>query len=432
MSPSEETQRYTDLDRPPFRWTVREDLAEIIDEPVFTAFDKFIRTAHPQVLTRSKSKTTIIAPLNSAAGKREFIIKNYRFPRLYQRLRSLFHRTVAVKELRVGREIETRGIPVSVPAAIGERRSLGMVNECFVVIERLPGRIDLENYLLMPDVASLSEEEIARRRRVINGLAALVGQLHENGIYQYDCNLCNFLLDPESLSLTFIDLAKVDISSSLTRRKRVDNLAKLMRHRLRIPATDAMRFLRSYVGGGRENREERHRLAAETSRANYHLLHRHFAKETRQCLHSGRNYQSLECAECTAIFRKRNYAEYPKPGELLAGLTDAARQAAQAGGRHGASFRYDLGGGEEVLWGFEGRYMDLEFTWRERNGLYPAGAWENFPLGLCRMKLQPDRGMLFLLPAPSYRAERPFLELSHAERLVLAAICKGVEGFGQD
>ena len=432
MSPSDTTPQYTRIDRPPFRWTVRRDFQRIIGEPVFTAFEKFIETAHPHVVTRSKSKTTIITPLDSAGAGREFIIKNYRLPRLYQRLRSMVHRTVAVKELRVGLEIERRGIPVAVPVAIAERRSLGMVNECFVVVERLPGRMDLEDCLLTPDVTSLPKEKIAERRQVVRKLAELVKQLHRNGIYQYDCNLCNFLLHPETLSLTFIDLAKVGMSSSLPRHRRVDNLAKLMRHRLRVPATDAMRFLREYVGGGRDKRRERRGLAAEVSRANFRLLHRQFVKETEDCLREGRNFQSLKCAECTAIFRKRNYTDYLNGERFLADLLHAAQGAIQASARHGTSFRCDIGGGEDVIWVFEGRYMDLEFTWRERNGLYPAGAWEDFPLGLCKMTHPPERGMLFLIPAAPYRDGQPFLELSHAERFVLDEISGGVEGFGQD
>lgn len=432
MTQPDGRQEYIGIDSPPLRWTVREDLRPITEESLFTSFDKYIEAAHPKICTRSKSKTTIIAPLPSAGPGREFIIKNYRFPRLYLRLRSLLHRTVAVKELRIGREIERRGIPVAVPVAIAERRGGGMVGECFVVVERLPGRIDLEDYLLIPDPAALPKEEIARRRKIIANLAALVKRLHENGVYQYDCNLCNFLLDPETLSLTFIDLAKVSMSSSVSRRRRVENLAKLMRHRLRVPATDAMRFLGEYVGRGRDRRSERHKLASEVSRANFALLRGQFADEADGCLRGGRNFQPLKCAECDAIFRKRNYEEYPGGERMLAKMLNAARRAAQAAGRHGAAFRFDLGGGEEVIWAFEGRHADLKFTWRERNGLYLAGAWEDFPLGLCRMSHQSDRGLLFLIPAPSCREERPFLELTRAERFVLDEISKGVEGFGQD
>jgi tRNA A-37 threonylcarbamoyl transferase component Bud32 len=422
---------YLDISKPPLRWKIREDLKGIMDEPVFTSFEKFIEARKPQVVTRTPSKTTIITPLDSAPGH-EFVIKRYGLAHWYEKARSYFRRTIAVKELRLGLEIERRGIPVSVPAAVAERKKLGMATECYVVVERLPGRTDLEDYLLAPERNSLSKEKIHERRRVIRNLAALVKQLHENGIYQYDCNLCNFLLEPQTLALTFIDLAKVSISSSLPRHKRADNLAKLIRHRLRFSAPDMARFLSAYAGPGRGSRDARRRLATETLAANRHLLERLFAKEAAECLHDGRNSQSLKSPECAGIFRKMNHAPYGEPERFLARFFAAAREAVLAKGGHAAAFRFDLGRGEETIWAFEGRYPDLEFTWRERNGLYPAGAWEEFPLGLCKLAHPPERGMLFLIPSKAYKDAKPFLELSHAERDLLETISKGVEGFEQD
>jgi tRNA A-37 threonylcarbamoyl transferase component Bud32 len=423
---------YVDVRRPPLRWKVREDVKNLVDEPVFTSFDKFIHARSIKPVTRAPGKTTIITPLDFAGAGREFVIKRYGFTHWYVRARSYFRRTVAVKELRLGREIERLGIPVSVPIAIAQRKRLGMVTECFVVIERLPGRVDLGEYLLAPERRSLTKEQIRERGRVIANLAAFMKRLHENGIYQYDCNLCNFLLEPQTLALTFIDLAKVSVSSSVPQSRRVENLSKLIRHRLRFSAADMALFLKVYCGQGREARRERHALAALVSDANRALLTRHFAREASECLREGRNFQSLRCAECSGILRKLNHEPHGNGEQLLGTLLQAARGAAQAGGRHAAAFKFDAGRGEETIWAFEGRYSDLEFTWRERNGLYPAGAWEEFPLGLCKISRAPERGMLFLVPSKAFTGAKPFLELSRAERRLLEEISQGVEGFEQE
>jgi len=418
---------YIDLRRPPLRWKIREDLKALADEPLFTSFDEFVKTRKPQVVSRTPAKTTIITTLTLAGTPKDFVIKRYDSPHWYVKFRSYFRRTVAVKELRLGLEIARRGIPVSVPAAIAEKRSFGMTTQCFVVIECLPGRIDLGDYLLHAEIA---KEKLRERRQVVRNLAALMKQLHENRIYQYDCNLCNFLLESDTLALTFIDLAKVSISASLPRRKQVDNLAKLMRHRLRIPAKDMARFLSAYAGPGRSHRDERHKLAAEISAANINLLKQRFAKEAAECLREDRNFQPLACAECDGILRKIRHATHQE--QLLARLLQAARDAMRTGGRHGVAFRFNVGGNEEMIWAFEGRYSDLEFTWRERNGLYPAGAWELLPLGLCKIKHAPERGMLFLIPSKEHKEAKPFLELTRAERRLLEEISRGVEGFEQE
>jgi hypothetical protein len=414
---------YIEIYRPPLRWKIREDLKALAEEPLFTSFDEFIETHKPQVVTRTPGKTTVITPLELAGTKRDFIIKHYASHGLHMRLH-------AAEELKHGLEIERRGIPVSVPAATAERRKFGMAVECFVVTERPAGGVSLGDFLLHPETPPAAKEKIHRRRQVIRNFAALMKQLHDNGVHQHDCDLGNFLLDAELPALTLIDLAGIGISSSLPRGKRVENLAKLIRRRLRISATDLARLLSVYAGPGRANRNERHGLAAEISAANINLLKQQFAKEASECLREGQNFQSLACAECTGTLRKIDHAT--REGQSLASLLQAARGAIQTGGRRGAAFRFDAGNGEETIWAFEGRYTDLEFTWRERNGLYPAGAWKLAPLGLCRMKRTPERGMLFMIPSKEHKEAKPFLELTHAERRLLEEISQGVEGFEQE
>jgi tRNA A-37 threonylcarbamoyl transferase component Bud32 len=410
-------EEYATVSRAPWRWIVRADRRELIDSPVFRRFDEMLKGGEISPVTVSSRKTTAIAPASVAETDCDLIVKNYRIDLWYRRLRSWFRRMVGVKELRVGRELMRLGIPVSVPVAVGERRKFGMVVQCFVAVERLPRRVDLEEWALSVEPESLPSPALRARRSAVRRLGELVRKLHDAGIYQYDFNPCNFLIEPQTLELTFIDLAKVQIYKKMPRRRALDNLAKLARHREKIPLTDAMRFLKGYLGGTREKKKERFLLFREIEPLNRRLVASDVEREGRRCLTAGRNFAKLRAGAYRGIFSRAGHKLKDFDHSLLNVFVQKGIETLGKGGGRRVRGAVNFFGSEIEVEILGGTYASLVLIWKRMHMLLRAGLGGEMPLALVGYAEKgARRGFLFSVPAAakiSGRAARAmaFLDL---------------------
>ncbi len=372
--------KYVSVKRGSWRWNVREDRREIVDSPVFARFDELLRAGRIKATTVSARKTTAIAPASVAQTDVDLVVKNYRFGHWYQKARSWFRRMVGIKELRLGLEMLRRGIPASVPVAVGERRAAGMVVQSFVAVECLPGVVDFEIFAINVNPADLDAKALRARRRAVRGLGARVRKLHDEGIYQYDCNPCNFLINPETLEQTFIDLAKVSVYRNMPQEKKLENLAKIARRRERVPLTDAMRFLRGYAGEGRDAREERFELFRRAEEKNRAIVRDDVEQEGARCLRNGRNFAVVRDGDRSGVLNKtcNKLGRYDKI--LLADYFEKAEKACAAGtpaaiNCFGREVRADVRCGD---------YPEMEAAWRRLNMLLRAGLGCDLPVALLK------------------------------------------------
>jgi tRNA A-37 threonylcarbamoyl transferase component Bud32 len=175
-------------------------------------------------------------------------VKVFRVSSGWPRLRSLLRRSKARREARLAREVRARGFEVAAPTAVGEERRHGFVLRSFVVVPEREGH-DLRQILSDP---ALPRE---RRRELIVGFAELARRLHDSGIDQDDFSPNNFLVDAAGRFI-LLDFERCRVARPLGAR-RWTLLAKLHRHDLRVPRTDRLRFLRTYLGPGTGRAERR-------------------------------------------------------------------------------------------------------------------------------------------------------------------------------
>ncbi|MFH1549070.1 MAG: lipopolysaccharide kinase InaA family protein [Planctomycetota bacterium] len=394
-----DTDEYITIERRPWRWIVRADRRKLIDSPVFQHFDALIEDGKVTPTTLSVRKTTVIAPADIAMTNCDLIVKHYRVTHWYQKLRSWFRRMIGVKELRLGRELLRRGIPVSAPVAAGERRRFRMVCESFVALDRLPDAMDFELYALRVRPESLAAGDLRTRRKAIRDLGALVRRLHNEGVYQYDCNPCNFLVDPGTHRLTFIDLAKVRIYRHLPQRKVLENLAKLARHREMIPVTDLMRFLRGYTEGTQGRKEDRFALFRKVEMINRKLVAGDVQREGRRCLKAGRRFAKVRRGGRWGIFNKTGYKLKEFDEVLLSNFIGTANEATRNAELVKTHIVMPLFGEEIQADILAGTYASLKYIYQRKSMLFRAGFSGDMPLALLGyLDRGIRRGFLFSRP----------------------------------
>ncbi|MFQ5956543.1 MAG: lipopolysaccharide kinase InaA family protein [Candidatus Brocadiales bacterium] len=197
-----------------------------------------------------RGRRKVFASLGTTVNGEELYLKAFRLTSLSLKLKHLFFRSKAMRELMIGLTALERGVPAIVPLAAGEKRRMGLIEESYIVLKKIGGAVDLSDYLNREDIPQ------HRRAKVIEALGRLARKSHESGVFQTDFSLNNFLLkdphDPAS-AIYLIDFERTYIHDYLSEDMRNWALAKLNRVGANFSITDKMRFLKAYsVGKGME------------------------------------------------------------------------------------------------------------------------------------------------------------------------------------
>jgi tRNA A-37 threonylcarbamoyl transferase component Bud32 len=198
------------------------------------------------VLKKGRKKSFV--HLESVIDGKEAYLKVFRLKDIFQRLKHQVLRSKARRELEVGLAARERGVPAVLPLAAGERRHRGLLQESYLLVQRLPGAVDLLKYLSRADVTH------KQKARVIEALGRLSRKTHDAGIFQEDFSLNNFLLtDSLDSHVSLIDFERTTVRKRLSAGEKEWTLAKLNRSALGgFTLADKFRFLRAYCKGREE------------------------------------------------------------------------------------------------------------------------------------------------------------------------------------
>lgn len=246
----------------------------------------------------------------------DHLLKAYTYRFLPGLLRA-FRPSKSRRELRLAVATAARGLPVPIPTAAGERRRLGRLQACFLLVPILRDVIDLRR--LWFDEAPAP----ARRRRLARGLGAFSRRVHEAGLFQDDFAPNNFLVrggaEPEFL---LVDFERARLLRRLGRARRRWMLAKLSRHMDDATAAERMRFLRAYTG---DDRDEARRWWRDLEGFAPRLARRDHRRMRRNSVAEGRNFRRIRLAAGSGFLRPR--APGADPGALPAPPAGAAARA---------------------------------------------------------------------------------------------------------
>ena len=229
------------------RWTARRDCSKAVESGA--ADFLFDSAADPPVVPFAGRGPVVRFTLAGlpAIGKRARHggVLGPIFGDLYVRRRRV------LDQAKMAQRLEAGGVATPRILAVGTARVLGPVHRQAVVSRELHGARNL---------LELAMTGPSRRRRseLLIQCADLVRRMHDAGFLHADLNVGNLVLerDQEGERLHIVDLDRGRFEPTVSRRKRLANLRRLLRSyekwiagRLRLTPREEILFLRRYAGG---------------------------------------------------------------------------------------------------------------------------------------------------------------------------------------
>jgi tRNA A-37 threonylcarbamoyl transferase component Bud32 len=263
-------------------------LKKFADDP-----DALFDAPNVRMLKHSNSSTVAEIDIVVDGESRRAILKKIGATRWSDPVAALVRPTPILRSWVAGQGFLERNLPTPRPLAMLHRRQRGLPHDGYLVTEKLDDAATLLDYVA--DLETLPRDEAQRRlRRQIDRTARAIREMHRCGISHRDLKAANVLVtavateetpagEPKRIwaspfvvtrtNLWFIDLVGTSQHSRLSKRRRVQNLARLntsFRFHQSITRADRLRFLRTYLGWGihgKDNWKDIWRLIARATDA---------------------------------------------------------------------------------------------------------------------------------------------------------------------
>jgi tRNA A-37 threonylcarbamoyl transferase component Bud32 len=229
--------------------------------------------AAPLKQTASAAVVEFDATVNGQ--KLRLVYKRFRVRKWTDPWAALVRETAAMRSWRLGQGFCERGLPTARPLVVLERRRHGLTYDGYLLMEKLERTLPLHESLAAIACMPPAESRHLQRTRIAL-VARAVRELHRRQLAHADLKANNILLtqlggprrasdptrkpwaSPSFLAdplpgVWFIDLVGVTVCRKLSRRRRVQSLARLNAsfHQSRhLSRTDRLRFLRTYLVWG--------------------------------------------------------------------------------------------------------------------------------------------------------------------------------------
>ncbi|MEW6114332.1 MAG: lipopolysaccharide kinase InaA family protein, partial [Thermodesulfobacteriota bacterium] len=266
------------------------------DEKAMLRFCHAALEEHKQVVEHRGSGLMKNAPETAVTvvnlpGLPRVCVKEFKWRGWFHTLKGFFRATQGVRAFRNGSRLLEAGIGAPRALALVRKTTLGLVRTEWVLMEAVSGALELDRYILSRIDKGWSVE---KRKRLIRGLAQLIGTMHARGIFHSDLKTCNILVGPaptenqepdysqesreihaakpqsdpttDNSNLTFLLLDYDDVSfrRALSDRQRIKNLTQVfLSTPIAIGAADRLRFMRAYARSSGLDRVQARRIVRQ-------------------------------------------------------------------------------------------------------------------------------------------------------------------------
>jgi hypothetical protein len=202
------------------------------------------------LLKDARSSTVAEFELATGGAVRRVIYKRFHVTAWSDPWLALLRPSAALRSWMNGHGLRERCLPTARPLAVFHRRRGLLSYEGYLLTEKVPEAVDLHRFLTSLDDLEERERRLLLRRQ-IERVARLICELHRRQVSHRDLKASNVLISRGEAWL--IDLVGVAPYRKLSRRRRVQNLARLHASFVRsasLTRTDKLRFLRTYLQWG--------------------------------------------------------------------------------------------------------------------------------------------------------------------------------------
>jgi len=196
-----------------------------------------------------------VSKISFGGSGRHLMLKRYtrRKRNRFRPWKYFLRKSKAVHAFEMSNLFASAGISTAAAVAAGDEKFLGFLKRGYLITEELQGFTRLDEFLRRP----LSRDE---KQKLIEAMAHFLLKLHRAGLGCRDLKLQNIFVNlvEKNVNVSLIDLDMVRPRRHLSRRRRIQNIARLnaaVRGDGQITGRDRLRFLRSYLGTESENKE---------------------------------------------------------------------------------------------------------------------------------------------------------------------------------
>lgn len=225
-----------------------------------------------------------------------FILKVYKYPSLFHRLKQFFKRTKAFREFYMTYLAASKGVPAEAPVAFGEQKCF-FIKKSYIIIKKIENSYTLNEYFR-------NNSCFTERRSVLKEFGKLARMIHDSGIKQDDFSLNNFLIFKHDVNtkIILIDFERVSIQrDGLLEKQSIVYLAKLNRIKGMFCNTDRLRFLMAYTKGDYAYCKK---LAKQIELLTFVLQKKDSKKFARQCVRKNRKFGIFKNKKFHGRYRK--------------------------------------------------------------------------------------------------------------------------------
>jgi tRNA A-37 threonylcarbamoyl transferase component Bud32 len=265
-----------------WRWTIAEDAAQLLPPTLLDDPEAFLLHNLSQgPLKESLVRMACIIP----GPKGDLFLKRYKIRGWTEGWKYLVVPSKARREWQMSQQALAKGIPTAVPLAMAERRK---------------GRFLLDSLLitqaLSPSSPLIEVIPAAGHKELFFQAAPLLRQAHEAGLFHQDLHAGNILVGMTEKKLYLIDLHRSRFLRSVSRRRRIWNLAQFFYSLQAWLSPDAKKaFLQRYDEEEDLFKGELEQGLREIAIQEAKLHRRHMQSRTKRCLkQSGGFYLAKE------------------------------------------------------------------------------------------------------------------------------------------
>ncbi len=261
-----------------------------LDDAAVPGFIQLALQEHYRLLSSHGSLVRKDAPESAVSvvylpGMPKACVKEIRWRGIRHGLKSLFRPTQGLRTYRNGWRLNEAGFAAASPLALVRKRRRGLIRAEWIVMEVIPGSLELDRYLVHRIKQHWTAEE---KRGMARLLGRFIGSMHANGIFHSDLKTCNIVVsedDPSPEDITqsgqwrpinpcrpirfsLLDYDDVAFTGEVPDRKRIKNLVQIF---LSMPSAinggDRLRFLNEYALHVGLNGSQKRQIALQVLRA---------------------------------------------------------------------------------------------------------------------------------------------------------------------
>ena len=252
----------------PEAWRILDCEPEVIQDLLRSALEKHRRLLSVGTESVLKDSPESAVTLVDAPGFPRVCVKELRWRGWLHAFKGIFRLTQGIRSYRNGWKLREAGFGVASPMALITDRRWGLIRSEWVVMEVIPGAVELDRYIVKRTADMWPPEEKVALARLFG---RFIGSMHGAGIFHSDLKTCNVLVSEEpaqsnnppdaggqtsnkatssrkALRFSLLDYDNVRFSRQVPWRRKIKNLVQIfLSTPVAIDATHRMLFLNEYA-----------------------------------------------------------------------------------------------------------------------------------------------------------------------------------------